>query len=163
MLQTMVPAVSDTTLLSNFSHAGRPDLPMVAFPGLVMPGAVLEELEEGVRLGYLQPYDWNSIPRLDPTPLEISVLEQSNPSLDKGERACIALALRLEALVVTDDRDARKAARSLGLAISGTLGALCNLVGQGHLTIEATDEILAKMRFKGYRSPVTSIKVLLEV
>ncbi len=107
----MTNAVSDNTLLSNFSYAARPDLPQ--------------------------------------------------PSLDKGERACIALALRLTAVVVTDDRDARRVARSLGLEISGTLGALCNLVNHGHLTVEAADKLLTKMLSKGYRSPVTSIKTLL--
>ncbi len=155
-------AVSDTTLLSNFSHADRPDLPKLAFPGLVMPGVVLDEFNEGIRLGYFPPHDWNSIPLLDPTALEVSALQQTSPPLDKGERACIALALRLQAVVVTDDRDARRVAQSLGLEVSGTLGALCNLVDQRHLTIEAADEILAKMLFKGYRSPVASIKTLLE-
>ncbi len=157
----MARAVSDTTLLSNFSHAGRPDLPKLAFPGLVIPTAVLEELNEGVRLGYFQSHDWGSIPLLDPTPLETSALEQSSPSLHEGERACIALALRLKALVVTDDRDARGVAKALGLEISGTLGALYNLVDQRHLTVEAADELLDKMRSKGYRSPVTSVRALL--
>lgn len=64
--------------------------------------------------------------------------------------------------MVTDDRDARRVVRELGLEVSGTLGALCNLVDQRHLTIEAADELLAKMLSKGYRSPVTSIKALLE-
>ncbi len=127
-----------------------------------MPGVVLDEFNDGVRLGYFPPHDWSSIPLLDPTPLELSALEQTSPPLDKGEQACIALALRLQALVVTDDRDARRVARSLGLKVSGTLGALCNLVDQGNLTIEAADKMLAKMMFKGYRSPVTSIKALLQ-
>ena len=157
----MIPAVSDTTLLSNFSHAGRPDLVNLAFPGLVLPTVVLDEFDEGVRRGYFSSCDWSPIPLLVPTPAEISVLERSSPSLHEGERACIALALRLKALVVTDDRDARRVAKALGLGTSGTLGALCNLVDQRHLTIHAADKLLAKMRLKGYRCPVTSIKALL--
>lgn len=158
----MIPAVSDTTLLSNFSHANRPDLPQLAFPGLVMPSAVLREFEGGVRLGFLPPYSWHEVPLLDPTPLEMSALDKACESLHEGERACIALALRLQAIVVTDDRDARKVVQALGLEISGTLGALCSLVDQKHLTIQEADEILAKMLFKGYRSPVTSVRALLE-
>ncbi len=127
-----------------------------------MPGIVAEEFNEGARLGYFPADEWSAIPRLDPTLHEVSALEQSHPTLDKGERACIALALRLQALVVTDDRDARRVARSLGLKVSGTLGALCELVDQKHLTIQAADEILAEMLVRGYRSPVTSIKALLE-
>ncbi len=157
----MVSTVTDTTLLSNFSHAGRPDLVNLAFPGLVIPTVVLDEIDAGVRLGYFPSYDWSPIPLLDPTPAETSALERSSPSLHEGERACIALALRLKALLVTDDRDARRVAKALGLRVSGTLGALCNLVDQRHLTINAADELLAKMRLKGYRCPFTSVKALL--
>ncbi len=61
----------------------------------------------------------------------------------------------------TDDLNAREVAKASGLEISGTLGALCDLADQRHLTVETADELLDKMRSKGYRSPVTSVKALL--
>jgi uncharacterized protein len=46
-------------------------------------------------------------------------------SLDPGEAAAISLALAIQAeLVLIDEQDGRAAARQLGLAVSGSLGAL---------------------------------------
>jgi predicted nucleic acid-binding protein len=46
-------------------------------------------------------------------------------SIDQGEAESIALAMRLRAdLVILDDRDAREAAETLGLTVTGVLGIL---------------------------------------
>ena len=50
----MILAVTNTALLSNFAHARRPDLLPLAFPGMVIPSPVLEELREGERLEHLR-------------------------------------------------------------------------------------------------------------
>ena len=157
----MTSAVADTTLLSNFAHVNRADLPLRAFPGLVTTSAVLQEIAEGEERGLLTACDWTAIPVLDPTPPEPSSLSQLSSSLDEGELSCIAVALRLGAILVTDDRRARQEAQALSLAVPGTLGALCNLVQLGHLTVEAADELLGRMRERGYRSPMSSIRSLL--
>ncbi|MCP3964059.1 MAG: twitching motility protein PilT [bacterium] len=153
----MILAVTNTTLLSNFAHARRPDLPPLAFPGLVMPGAVREEIEDGVRLGFLPALDWSAIPVVDPDPAQLDEVGQLKPPLDRGEIACLATARSHEAIAVTDDRDARKVAQALGLEVSGTLGALILLVRQRHLTLEDADRLLATMIAAGYRSPKSSI------
>lgn len=158
----MKPAVADTTFLSNFALVGRPELPALAFPGLVIPTTVLEELARGVQANNLPSCDWGSTPVLHPTESELSKLTGLSRSLHEGELACIALAKRLDAIVVTDDRKARKTALSSGLTVSGTLGALLNLVERKHLSMNEADELLARMRARGYHSPVRSLRQLLD-
>ena len=153
----MILAVSNSTILSNFALAKRPDLLLQAFPGLVMPTAVWEEIGVGERLGLLPKLDWSRIPVVRPDPARLAEVERSKPRLDRGEAACIALARAHGAVVVTDDRDARRVAQHLGLKISGTLGALILLVQREILTISEADAVLATMIKEGYRSPSSSI------
>jgi len=82
--------------------------------------------------------------------------------LDPGEVTCIVLAISIKAVVATDDASARRVARSLGLAVSGTLGALANLVDGGYLTLALADQLLQTMIVKGYRSPVRSLAGVME-
>ena len=153
----MILAVTDTTLLSNFAHARRSDLPSLAFPGLVMPTAVREELDNGERLGFLPALDWTTVPVMAPDAAPLEEIGRLRPPLDQGELACLALAKSHDAVAITDDRDARKVARTLGLKISGTLGALILLVRGQYLTLDESDGLLAKMIASGYRSPRPSI------
>lgn len=154
----MILAVADTTLLSNFAHTQRPDLPPLAFPGLAMPSTVREELADGERLGLLPPLDWSPIPVIEPDPTHLVEIGRLTPSLDRGEIACLALARMHEAVAITDDLDARTVAQALGLRVSGTLGALIQLVRQEHLTPEEGENLLATMITAGYRSPKSSLK-----
>jgi predicted nucleic acid-binding protein len=62
--------------------------------------------------------------------------------------------------MLTDDRDARCAARETGLMVSGTLGALMNLVQGKALSLAEADEFLATMKRRGYRCPVNSLSEL---
>lgn len=158
----MTLAVSNTTLLSNFAHLRRPDLPSLAFPELIVPTAVLDELKEGERLGSVPSFDWGAIPVVEPEPSDLQTIGSLRPSLDWGETACLAIAIARKAIVVTDDWDARQVAASLGLEVSGTLGALCLLIEQRRLTVDTADQFLLEMIAKGYRSPLRSITQLLE-
>lgn len=45
--------VADTTVWSNFAHAGDPRLVQAAFPSVSSPPGVVEELDRGHRLGYV--------------------------------------------------------------------------------------------------------------
>lgn len=159
----MILAVANNTLLSNFAHVRKPDLPLLAYPGLVIPTTVLEELETGERLGILPRLDWSSVPVVEPDPVHLERVGQMKPRLDRGEIACLALASANHAIAVTDDRDARKVARALGLEIAGTLGALVLLVRRKHLNLDTADGLLARMISAGYRSPISSIESLLEL
>lgn len=63
--------------------------------------------------------------------------------------------------VFTDDRDARKMARQMGIPISGTFGLLVRLVDQGTLSLTDADALLSQMIAAGYRAPLTSLATLL--
>ncbi len=65
-------------------------------------------------------------------------------------------------MILTDDRDARTAAREVGIMVSGTLGALMNLVEGGTLSMSQADHLLVLMKQHGYRCPVDSLSELNE-
>lgn len=63
-------------------------------------------------------------------------------SLDKGEAEAIVLASEKKGLLIIDDVDGRKAARQLGLKITGTIGVLVLASNDGKLDLKnALDEL----------------------
>lgn len=153
--------VADTTVWSNFAHAGRPQWVQTAFAGVASPRAVLAEITEGHRLGYLAGFDWSFVAELGLTAEEAGRAEQLEASLGLGEAACIAVAEARGVLLLTDDRAARRVARSLALQVSGTLGVLVRLVDSAELSMSEADDLLDRMIRAGYRSPVRSLDDLL--
>lgn len=63
-------------------------------------------------------------------------------------------------MVLTDDRDARQTARNAGVLVSGTLGALMNLVHHEIVTLTDCDVLLAQMKRHGYHCPINSLSEL---
>jgi predicted nucleic acid-binding protein len=153
----MPVVVTDTTVLNNFAQIGRPDLLRWAFPGLAAPQAVREELAKGERLGHVPAGEWSWLDLCELTVAEQSRAADFERHLQAGEAACLAVAEARGGLVLTDDRAARLAAVALKLEVSGTLGALINLVRQEILTLEEGDALLIEMMVRGYRSPVRSL------
>jgi uncharacterized protein len=63
-------------------------------------------------------------------------------SLDKGEAEAIVLASEKKGLLIIDDGEGRKAARQLGLKITGTIGVLVLASNDGRLDLKnALDEL----------------------
>lgn len=153
--------VADTTVWSNFADAGQVRLVPTAFPGVASPQEVVEELAEGQRLGHLGDFDWRLVKRLRLTRKEAKSAERLGKTLGAGEAACLAVAAARGAVVLTDDRDARTVARSLGVRVSGTLGVLSRLVAMRALSVTGADELLAGMIRAGYRCPVASLTEIL--
>ena len=151
-------ALSDTTVLSNFSHAQRPDLLRVLFASLHVPVSVWEELAQGERGGMIPKTDWGWIEVVSLSPAELAVSQQFRRQVDLGEADCLALAQERNMTLYTDDRRARRLGRSLGLDITGTLGCLLELVDLSILHTDDADLLLARMRERGYRSPVSSLR-----
>jgi predicted nucleic acid-binding protein len=72
--------------------------------------------------------------------------------LGLGESSAIALALEVEnALVILDDKKARRYAQSIGLAVTGIVGILSQAYRIG--LIEDVDDIVAKLRAIDFRLP----------
>ena len=156
----MTEAVVDNTLLSNFAHIQQPKLLESAFDQTVTVRAVMDELEVGVQTTRIPSVDWSWLPVIELTDDERVMAEHLNQTLGRGEAACIALAKSRQWIMLTDDRDARRAARETGLMVSGTLGALMNLVRVNVLSLAEADKFLATMKRSGYRCPVNSLSEL---
>jgi predicted nucleic acid-binding protein len=149
--------VADTTVWCNFAHAGQPRLVPAAYPGVASPQQVLDEIAEGQRLGHLRDFDRRFIRRVELTGTETTRAKAFEGTLGPGEAACLAVAASRGVAVLTDDRNARAVAGSLGIEVSGTLGVLFHLVEIGGLSLAEADALLAKMIRAGYRSPVASL------
>lgn len=156
----MTRAVIDNTVLSNFAHIQQPMLLASAFNQPVTVRAVMDEWEVGVTLARVPAVDWSWLPIIELTDGERALAAQLSQTLGRGEAACIALAESRGWMILTDDRDARRAAREVGLKVSGTLGALMNLVRGGDLSLAEADGYLAIMKQNGYRCPVDSLSEL---
>ena len=77
--------------------------------------------------------------------------------LGKGEASCIAIGKEQSAIVVTDDRTARRQCSQMGILVTGTIGILkASLLG-GSINMNQADDILQKMIRAGFYSPVRSI------
>lgn len=156
----MTEAVVDNTVLSNFAHIEQPQLLEAAFDQPVTAHAVMDELEVGVRTTRIPSVDWSWLPVIELTDDERVTTERLNRTLGRGEAACIALATSRHWVILTDDRDARRAAREAGLIVSSTLGALMNLVRGKTLSLAEADKFLAIMKRSGYHCPVNSLSEL---
>ena len=156
----MRTALSDTTVLSNFAHIERPDLLRALFSPLLVPPSVLEELREGERRALIPRCSWEWLDVVVPTASEKALAGELRRNLGSGEADGLAVAKSRNLLILTDDLDARQQAESFGLDISGTLGCLRDLVKHSVLDVSAADLFLARMRERGYRSPVRSLRDL---
>ena len=145
----MAEAICDTSPLQYLHQIKHLDvLPSLATRVLVPP-AVVDELQEGMRLGLDLPdvntLDWVEVLR----PAGASALPLVT-DLGPGESEALALALEYrEAVIVLDDRVARNVARTLGLKMTGTLGLLLDAKRAGR--IEKVTPLLNELESLGFR------------
>jgi predicted nucleic acid-binding protein len=152
----------DNTVLSNFSIVRRPDLLRVAFVEKVgTTEQAFREMQDGVEIGRIPACDWNWLDRIVLTPPERVQFETFHEYLGEGEAACLAVARERGYRLATDDKDARRQARQLGISLTGTIGILAILVKQGELTLVEGDHLLQEMVAAGYRAPLATLQVML--
>ncbi len=77
--------------------------------------------------------------------------------LGKGEASCIALANEQTAIVVTDDRAARKQCSLMKVPVTGTVGILKASVLEGNISLARADKSLQKMIDAGFYAPIRSL------
>ena len=77
--------------------------------------------------------------------------------LGRGEASCIAVAKEQSAIVVTDDRTARKQCAQMDILVTGTIGILKASLFDGSLSVDQADDILQEMIKFGFYSPVRNI------
>jgi predicted nucleic acid-binding protein len=115
--------VSDSSPLNFLVRMGQVQLLPQLFERVIIPPEVVAELSTDrtppdVRTFIAAPPGWMQI-------VAAQHADSSGTSLGPGETAAMRLALQVHAFaLLADDRNARRAARSLGLRIIGLLGVL---------------------------------------
>jgi predicted nucleic acid-binding protein len=144
--------VADASILISLSSIGQLTLLHKRFPdGVLIPPAVWKEVvEQGrERPGAQEVADADWITMCDVAASEIVQLLQAE--LEEGEAEAIALAHQVGAQVVLlDERDARRAAKQLGLRVLGTVGVLIWARRAGNIPSlrEALDVLQTRSRFR---------------
>lgn len=129
--------ISNTSPLLNLAIINRLHLIREQFTEITIPSVVLKELriDENIpgspqlREGYEA--DWIKVKAVE----NQAFVQLLKRELDEGEAEAIALGIELKAdLVLLDERDGRKIARSLGLNITGVLGIILRGWQQGNIS-----------------------------
>lgn len=113
------PVVSDSTCLIAFERIGLLDLMSELFTLVTIPPAV--DAEFGKKFSWLRIVDLKSV----------HLSKALNVTLGKGESEAIALAVELNCQVITDDKQARAMADSLGIRVVGAMGILIRAKNSG--------------------------------
>lgn len=161
-------AVLDTTVVSNFASTNSLDVLFDSFEKVVVPTAVVSELERGASEGYDFLADAKA--QFDPSKhvtgggsahLRRGSKERWTTirrELDDGEAEALTIAILNGQLLVTDDSDARRLAEEYGAAYTGSIGVLARAIEQERIGAETADRWLRTWRNEyGYRAPVESV------
>ena len=124
--------VSNSSPLIHLAKIGRLDLLRLLFGEVLVPEAVYRECvvegggrEDARKIGEA---GWIRVSSVRDVRLKRVLLRE----LDEGEAEAIVLALEESAdLVILDEREARRMARSLGLKVTGTIGILMRARREG--------------------------------
>ena len=96
-------ALLDTTLLSNFAHARRPDLLQRILGLAATTPQVMTDLRKGEALGFVPSCDWTWLPVWLPTEEEARIATAWARQLDSGEAECLAVAEARRCRFLSDD------------------------------------------------------------
>ncbi len=131
-----MPAVSNTSPISNLAWIGRLDLLPEQQGQIWIPAAVEAELRQipdtAVRstIDRARQAGWLMVR----TPTEANLVKLLTVDLHQGEAEAIALALEMKAeRLFIDEKEGRAMARQLGLQVTGVLGVLLRGKKVGHL------------------------------
>jgi predicted nucleic acid-binding protein len=167
-------SVVNSTVISNFSATGQLDLLRVVTERLYLPIEIYDEIIAGQLAGYAF-YDgierhiaplcatgWLELITL--TSEELQLISSLPSRLHRGEGACLCIARQRGWGFLTDDFAARQQAVEWGIPISGTLGVLLLAIEDGRITVDEGNALLQCMVQQArYRSPVTDLRVLLQL
>ena len=125
--------ISNTSPIFYLHRLRRLDLLQKLYQEIIVPKAVVAELEAGRRQGEDVPeidsYEWIKI-RAIRSPQIMGLSTDFGP----GETEVLALALEeSDSLVIIDEKLARRIARLRGLRVTGTAGVLLKAKQEGHI------------------------------
>jgi predicted nucleic acid-binding protein len=116
--------ICNTSVIQSLHQLGLLDILPALASAVCGPGAVCTELAAGRALGVDIPDPATLAWATTRSPQTKSTLPQST-ALGAGERDVLWLGMETaNSVAVLDDRDARRVARQLGIALTGTLGLL---------------------------------------
>lgn len=158
-------SVFDTSPLSAFARAGRLDLLEARFGDTARwTLEVQDEIRQGVsahpHLDDVLGAEWLGEPIRLTEPSDLVEIERlrwalggtdARPERHRGEAATIVAAQHLDAVVVLDERDARRLAAARGIPIIGTEGILRACARHGQLTWDEAWDLFSEMRRLGER------------
>lgn len=131
-----MPVVSNTSPLLNLSIIGHLDLVRVQFGHVLIPSAVLDELQVyssrpgAETLKNAVEHEWIVVQDVS----DAALVRTLRRDLDQGEAEAITLAVEVDAsLILLDEQEGRKRARTLDLPITGALGVLLRAHQAGDL------------------------------
>ena len=117
------PVVSDSTCLIGLERIGELNILPALFDPIMIPPEV--EREFGSKFWWLQTE--NLMSSLLVAALRLAV--------DAGEAEAIALASEKSCLLISDDKQARSAAKRLGVTVIGTVGVLVRAKQNGVVSV----------------------------
>ncbi|OFV87171.1 MAG: nucleic acid-binding protein [Acidobacteria bacterium RBG_16_68_9] len=129
----MPEVIADTSPLQYLHQLGLLHLLPALYQRIIVPEAVVRELADGRARGVALP-DQSALPWVTVRqPRERSLLALAT-DLGAGEREVLALAVETPgAIALLDDTIARRHARLLGVAFTGTLGVLLRAKASGQI------------------------------
>jgi predicted nucleic acid-binding protein len=150
--------VCDTSPLQYLYQIGMLDLLPHLTGKVIVPPTVVDEIAVGHTLGVMLP----DLSTLEWIEVRHPVSEKALPlitDLGPGETEVLMLGLELAAIVVLDDRLARRVAEAVGLKFTGTLGLLLDAKRAGY--IPAIAPLLDQLHVLRFRiSPQTRQVIL---
>ena len=157
----MPAVICNTSVLQYLHQIGLLDLLPALFGQVQIPRAVAAELDEGKRrnvsLPTLEDLSWVTI-----RPVRDRTLLPLVTSLGDGEKEALALGLEAtDALLVLDDRNARRYAIAAGLEVTGTLGILVLAKERG--LIDSIRPVLDRLQKLQFRLSATTRQMVLNL
>jgi predicted nucleic acid-binding protein len=139
--------VVNASPLIALAKVDRLDLLLAPSRTLVVPEAVAHEIQVGptgdpASVALAKGFGG------EPVPAELSH-EISPWGLGRGESAVLCLAQKRGATAIIDDRDARRAAKAMGIPLLGTLGVILRARAEGR--VDSASEILKALQRNGLR------------
>lgn len=150
----MPAIVSDSSVLISLGGVGLLDLLREFHQTILIPPSVWMEVAEApdsppaasvVREAHRAGWLKVQLPRNSPLVRSLAA------TLDQGEAEAIALAVELPAaLLLIDESDGRRAARDLGIPLTGTIGILLRAKVEGRLASvkPVLDDLITRQRFR---------------
>lgn len=114
--------VSDSTCLIGLERVGKLNILPALFDSVMIPPEVEREFGSN--------FDWLKVENLSNRQI-VAILELV---VDAGEAEAIALASEKNCLLISDDKQARTAAKRLGVPVIGTVGILIRAKQNGIVT-----------------------------